>query len=182
MIMEQKIEKKRKKKKSVFGMTFMGDITVQGNMFDIHDNQNVYFNGEKEGEDEEEDEEDLSSYSLIKYAIINYVGKIKPLVKTEYLDCYDKMWSDILELKEVKMVVYNKGKQQDTCFNRNLIGQIIHQMIDVVFIKKTNTVLLAEYLEPEKGIDHPIRQKLGDPPANPIKKVVDAYLKTLFKS
>ncbi len=171
---------KKKKKKSFMGMTFMGDFT----MIDIHDNQNVYLNGKRQVEDEEEDveedeEEEIPAYPPVKDAVINYVGKIKPLVKKEYRDCYDKMWYDILELREVKSVVYKKGKQQDTSFNRNLIGQIIHQMIDLVFIKKTNTVLLAEYLEPEKGVDHPIRQKLGEPPANSIRKAVDAYLKAL---
>ena len=41
-----------------------------------------------------------------------------------------------------------------------------------------NTVKMAEYLEPEKGIEHPVRQKLGESPEKPIKKAVDEYMKS----
>lgn len=36
------MEKENKKKNALPGITFTGDITVQGSMFDIHDNQHVY--------------------------------------------------------------------------------------------------------------------------------------------
>ena len=113
----------------------------------------------------------------VNQMIMDYVGRLKPVVRDEYQDCYDQLWSGILELKEVKMQVYNCGKQQDTKFNRNLVAQIIHQMVGTIFVPNTNTVKMAQYLEPSKGSDHPVRQKLGEAPEKQIKKSVDDYLK-----
>ena len=63
-----------------------------------------------------------------KDAIMDYVGRLKPMVRDSYIDCYDQLWTEILELKEVKMQVYDIGKQHDTKFNRNLVAQIICRM------------------------------------------------------
>lgn len=123
-------------------------------------------------------EEKTSDSSLAsgKEAIMEYVGRLKPVVKKQYLDQYDLIWEGILELSQVKAVIYNKGKQQDTTFNRNLLAQIIHQ-VEVLYLPSANTVQMATCLEPEKGIDHPVRQKLGEAPEKAIKKAVDDYLK-----
>ena len=51
-----------------------------------------------------------------KDAIMDYVGRLKPMVRDSYIDCYDQLWMGILELEEVKTHVYNSGKQQDTTF------------------------------------------------------------------
>ena len=112
-----------------------------------------------------------------KDAIMDYVGRLKPMVRDSYIDCYDQLWTEILELKEVKMQVYDIGKQQDTKFNRNLVAQIIHQLAATVYLPNANTVKMAQYLEPSKGGDHPVRQKLGESPEKTIKKSVDEYLK-----
>lgn len=112
-----------------------------------------------------------------KDAIMGYVGRLKPMVRESYVDCYDQLWMGILELEEVKTHVYDSGKQQGTTFNRNLVAQIIHQMAATVFVPTANTVNMAQYLEPSKGSDHPVRQKLGESPENKIKISVDKYLK-----
>lgn len=112
-----------------------------------------------------------------KEAIMDYVGRLKPVVREVYLDCYDKLWQEILELEEVKMQVYDCGKQKDTMFNRNLVAQIIHQMSSTIYVPTANTVKMAQYLEPSKGVDHPVRQKLGEVPEKNIRKSVDEYLK-----
>ena len=129
-------------------------------------------------DDMQEKEEKASDSSLAsgKEAIMEYVGRLKPVVKKQYLDQYDLIWEGILELSQVKAVIYNKGKQQDTTFNRNLLAQIIHQ-VEVLYLPSANTVQMATCLEPEKGIDHPVRQKLGEAPEKAIKKAVDDYLK-----
>lgn len=111
-----------------------------------------------------------------KDAIMEYVGRLKPMVRHDLLERYDQLWLGILELKEVKTQVYNIGKQQGTKFNRNLVAQITHLMGETIFVS-TNTVKMANYLEPSKGADHPVRQKLGETPDNPIKKSVAEYLK-----
>ena len=108
-----------------------------------------------------------------KDAIMDYVGRLKPMVRDSYIDCYDQLWTEILELKEVKMQVYDIGKQHDTKFNRNLVAQIIHHLAATVYLPNANTVKMAQYLEPSKGGDHPVRQKLGESPEKTIKKSVE---------
>ena len=48
------MEKKTRTTFSLPGVTFTGDITVHGDMFNIHDNQNVYINGFRQGRKEKE--------------------------------------------------------------------------------------------------------------------------------
>ena len=113
-----------------------------------------------------------------KEAIMDYLWRLKPVVREQYLAVYAEIWDGILELKEVKMQIYQKGKQQNTTFNRNLLAQIIHQVSDRLYLPTANTVNMAEYLEPEKGAEHSVRQKLGESPEKPIKKAVDEYMKS----
>ena len=110
-------------------------------------------------------------------AIMEYVGRLKPIVRQEFLNTYDQLWSGILELKEVKLQVYDKGKQQDTTFNRNLVAQIIHQVSDWLYVPAANAVKMAEYLEPGRGAEHSVRQKLGESPDRVVKKAIELYLK-----
>lgn len=113
-----------------------------------------------------------------KEAIMEYVGRLRPLVKEQYQEKYDQIWEGILEISQVKAVIYDKGKQQDTTFNRNLLAQLIHQ-VDVIYLPTANTVQMATYLEPEKGIDHPVRQKLGEAPDKDIKNAIAEYMKNI---
>ena len=129
---------------------------------------------------EEEEEEVDSRYSSAKERIISYVDRLEPMVNKDFRDNYYELWNGILELKEVKESVYDKGKQQGTTFNRNLVAQIIRQIKDKVYVASANTVQMAEYLEPGKGANHPVRQKLGEVPCKMIKKSVEAYMKTHF--
>ena len=112
-----------------------------------------------------------------KDAIMEYVKKLTPIVKEKYLNVYSEMWLGILDLKEVKSQVYNKGKQQGTTFNRDFVAQIIHQLGNRIYLPDANPVVMAEHLEPEKGKDHPVRQKLGESPDKSIKKAIEAFLK-----
>ena len=109
---------------------------------------------------------------------MEYVGRLKPVVREQYRNEYDTIWEGILELTQVRTLIYNKGKQQDTTFNRNLLAQIIHQ-VDAIYLPTANTVQMSTYLEPEKGVNHPVRQKLGEVPDKAIKKAVEEYLKTI---
>ena len=130
-------------------------------------------------EEEEEVMED-SRYSSAKEKIISYVDRLEPMVRKEFRDNYYELWNGILDLKEVKESVYDKGKQQGTTFNRNLVAQIIRQIKDKVYVTTANTVQMAECLEPGKGASHPVRQKLGEVPCRMIKKSVEEYMNTRF--
>ena len=118
---------------------------------------------------EEKEEDDTCAHE----AIIEYVKRLKPLVKQELQGSYEGLWLNILELKEVRMQVYNKGKQQDTAFNRNLVAQITHQLGDRVYVASANPSTMVEYLEPGKGREHAVRHKLGEMPEKPIKNAIE---------
>lgn len=126
-----------------------------------------------EGKDEEQAAEAASS---AKKVIIDYVNRLLPLVKDEYQKSYDDLWNGILEIKEVKLLVYDKGRQQDTSFNRNLVAQIVHQISDLIYLPTANATQMAECLEPGKGVDHSVRQKLGEAPESVIKKSIERYI------
>lgn len=112
-----------------------------------------------------------------KDAIMDYVKRLMPIVREQYQGMYENMWLGILELKEVKLQVYNKGKQQDTTFNRNFVAQIIHQLGSRIYMPDANAVVMAEHLEPGKGKDHPVRQKLGEMPEKVVIKAVEELIK-----
>ena len=124
-------------------------------------------------------DDDSKNQKQGKDAIMEYVGRLKPVVKEQYLDHYDQIWEGILEINQVKAVIYNKGKQQDTTFNRNLLAKIIHQVSWWLYESSANTVIMAEYLEPGKGIDHPVRQKLGESPNKDLKKALEQFVSTI---
>ena len=103
-----------------------------------------------------------------------------PVVREEYQSVYVDMWQGILDLKEVKLQVYNKGKQQGTTFNRDFVAQIIHQLGQRIYMPEANSVVMAEHLEPEKGKDHPVRKKLGEMPDRVIVKAIEEQIKDVF--
>ena len=115
-----------------------------------------------------------------KDAIMEYVKRLMPVVREEYKSVYLDLWLGILDLKEVKLQVYNKGKQQGTSFNRDFVAQIIHQLGQRIYTPEANTVVMAEYLEPEKGRDHPVRKKLGEKPEKVIAKAIEEQIKGVF--
>ena len=47
-----------KKEKKMFGITFAGDVTINGPFMDIHDNEHVHFHNERRKRDWEKDEYD----------------------------------------------------------------------------------------------------------------------------
>ncbi len=127
---------------------------------------------------EEEKKQNLVPTS--KDAVLEYVRRLMPVVKEEYRDNYESIWTGILELDAVRVKIYDKGKQKDTTFNRNLLAQMIHQVSSVLYVPTANTVQMSEYLEPQKGVDHPVRQKLGESPERTIKNAIDDYLKDII--
>ena len=125
----------------------------------------------------EKPKETSNNEPATKDNIIEYVNRLKPLVKVEYQAHYEKIWMCILEINEVKQQIYKKGKQQETTFNRNLVAQIAHQLGDRIYVTEAKPVNMAEYLEPGKGKEHPVRKKLGELPEKPIKKAIEEAIK-----
>lgn len=127
----------------------------------------------------EERRKDGAAGAPTRDAIIDYVNRLMPVVAIDYREEYSKIWQDILEEEVVSSVVYDRGRQKGTVFNRNLVAQISRMMLlDGIIVKETNDVRMAELLEPEKGKDHPVRNQLGMiPDDRRIKKAVEEVFK-----
>ena len=115
----------------------------------------------------------------LRQSVIDYVNRLMPVVAVKYQEDYSKIWKDILEEDAVSNVIYDRGRQKGTVFNRNLVAQISRMMLlDGIIVKNTNDVMMAELLEPEKGKDHPVRCQLGlTPDDNKVKKAVEEVFK-----
>ena len=124
----------------------------------------------------EDNSEEAAPVLGTKNSIMEYVNRLKPLVKEDFKKEYDEFWMQILDIEEVKQQVYNKGKQQNTTFNRNLVARIIHQIGNKVYLVGINDQQYAEYLEPGKGKNHSVRQQLCLMPETPIKKAIERFL------
>lgn len=57
--------------------------------------------------------------------ILTYVGHLLPLISYQWKDKYMALWADILLIPEVDAVVFKKGHQHDTSFNRREVLHII---------------------------------------------------------
>ena len=98
----------------------------------------------------------------IRKSVTDYVGRLMPVVAADFRDHFSKIWQEILEQEAVSRVIYERGSQKGTLFNRNLVAQISHMMvIGGVILKNTPDVRMAELLEPEKGRNHSVRGALA---------------------
>ena len=114
----------------------------------------------------------------MKQSVMDYVGRLMPVVTAGYREQYAKIWQEILEQDAVSRVVYEKGSQKGTLFNRNLVAQISHMMaVNGVIVKETTDVRMAELKETEKGKNHSVRGALAVTPDDKlVKKAVNDVL------
>lgn len=112
----------------------------------------------------------------LKSEIMTYVSRIKKYVAKEWKNRYETTWRSILDIPEVKSLVFSPGKQKDTLFNRNLVANIIYLMCNAGLFDDTNATTLAVALEDNK--EHSVRSQLGKEPADELLvKHVRALLK-----
>lgn len=104
----------------------------------------------------------------LKKDILEYVDKISPFVADKWEKKYTQLWREILNINEVEAEVFNPGRQHNTKFNRNLIGNIIRLLCNKEVIVKTNNKQLAITLEGGDGGS--LRGQIGDTPSNKIIK------------
>ena len=99
--------------------------------------------------------------------IIDYVMRLHPMyVRPEWKEKYRSLWEEILELPAVADKIYDKGRQQGTAFNRNLVANILHLLAERRVLATTNATKLAEALEGDANAS--VRAKLGEMPAKVI--------------
>ena len=111
-----------------------------------------------------------------KKSIIDYVMKLHPVyVSKEWQDKYEWLWKAILELPVVAEKIYDKGRQQNTTFNRNLVGNILHLLADKKVLTTNNATKLTIGLEKDENAS--VRAKLGEMPPKEVKDAVEEWLK-----
>lgn len=96
--------------------------------------------------------------------IIDYVMRLHPShVRQEWQEKYQALWKSILELPSVACKVYDKGRQQGTTFNRNLVANILHLLAERrVLTINANPTEMAKLLEGDANAS--VRAKLGEIP------------------
>ena len=125
---------------------------------------------------EEVDENATRNPQPDKKSIIDYVMKLHPVyVSKEWQDKYEWLWKQILELTAVAEKIYDKGRQQNTTFNRNLVGNILHLLADKKVLTTNNATKLAIGLEKDENAS--VRAKLGEMPPKEVKDAVEEWLK-----
>ena len=109
--------------------------------------------------------------------IIDYVMRLHPVyVRKEWQDKYEELWKQIMELPAVAEKIHDKGRQQGTAFNRNLVGNILHLMAEKKVLAITaNATKMAEVLEGDANAS--VRAKLGEMPPKEVKDAVEEWLK-----
>ncbi len=151
------------------------NATTVNNTYHIN---NVYGDGRKSKDMFKEQMPETDKVQRIE-EIMQYVSKLKHLVVHEYKAVYEKLWRAILGITEVSVVVCEPGRQQKTTFNRKLVANILHIMIENNVFKDKNITTIATILESDK--EHPVRGYLGTNPEDKViaLKVKDAITKAL---
>jgi len=119
----------------------------------------------------------------IRTEILNYVSRVRPLLKEEAKSTFMKIWEDILNLPEVEKKVYKPGGQWGTNFNRDLVANILYHLrarkiYAVVYRDNYNGAALAEVLEGDK--EHSVKHALRDEPPLDVREAIDAMLKKKY--
>lgn len=110
--------------------------------------------------------------------IIDYVMRLHPMhVRQEWIEKYQALWEEILELPVVVSRIYDKGRQQGTTFNRNLVANILHLMAEKKVLVTDNATKLAMTLEGTS--DTSVRAQLG---VMPPKEIESSVGKMIVKS
>ena len=78
--------------------------------FVMENNGTMTYNDHRGAEERKKDD---ACAPASKDAIMEYVGRLRPVVREQYRDRYDEIWEGILEISQVKAVIYNEGKLQD---------------------------------------------------------------------
>lgn len=115
-----------------------------------------------------------------KKVIIDYVMKLHPAyISAEWLSRYSTLWNEILDIAEVESSIYNPGKQKGTTFNRNLVANILHLMMEKHITKgKAPTLALTLEGKQESSIQSQLRY---DPPSKPLKIEINNLIESYKK-
>lgn len=114
--------------------------------------------------------------TVTKTAILNYVSRIAPKLKPEWMQGWERFWEGLLDIDVIENEICKISKQQGTTFNRMLICNIIYYLGEKhFFAEKYHPSDMARALE---GNDqHSIRSHgLNMSPDGIIRKRIDNYI------
>ena len=117
----------------------------------------------------------------LKQTLLEYVGRLMPVVAESYKESYVDIWQEILAQDAVSSIIYKRGSQKGTVFNRNLVARISHMFVmNGIIVQGTSDLRMTELLEPEKGKNHSVRGELALMPddklvKNAVKEVLDKH-------
>lgn len=107
--------------------------------------------------------------------ILLYIDRIRGLLTDSWKAKYRQVWEEIIDHPTIAAVIYDKGRQVKTTFNRDLVGHIINYLGHHGMIEKWNASKISLMLE--NTVEHSVRTALRkDPPAN-IMEVLKDYIK-----
>lgn len=114
--------------------------------------------------------------------ILKYVENTLPLVMYDWKDKYMNLWADILNIPEVDAIIYKRGHQQKTSFNRREVLHIICYLgkyadggigiFEQRYVAKQVSVQLND------GCDLSTRPELGYSTTKPIQEAIDKLMKS----
>lgn len=114
--------------------------------------------------------------------ILNYVEKILPFVMYDWKTKYMDLWADILNIPEVDAIIYKRGHQQKTSFNRKEVLHIIcylgkHANGGIGIFEER---YVAKYvaLQLSDGCEKSTRPELGFNTTKSIQEAIDKLMKS----
>ena len=112
--------------------------------------------------------------------IIKYVASTLPLVQYQWKPKYMDLWNDILNIPEVDAVIYNKGHQQKTSFNRREVLHIIcflgKHAAGGIGIFENSYVAKHVAQQLNDGCESSTRPELGYNTTRPIQEAIDKLM------
>ena len=119
----------------------------------------------------------------VRKEILQYVENTLQYVDHPWKDKYMALWADILDLPEVSDVVYDKGRQEGTRFNRREVCHILcylgkHANGGLGIFQKYVASSIAASLRDDK--QSVIRPELGFRPSKEIQHAIDKLMKEKY--
>ena len=153
----------------------IGSVGVYNNATTIH---NTYMDGKPV---QMEQDAPITDMELVRTEIMDYVGKTLALVEEKWKPVYMDLWDDILDLKEVSADVYDRGRQQNTIFNRKLVVNIIYYLGNFRnngsgMYGSYNATTVVSRLEGNTNCS--ARIELGMQPSKTIREAIDRLLES----
>ena len=121
----------------------------------------------------------LVNQELLRQEILQYVGKTLQFVSFSWQDKYMALWADILEIPEVKNVVYTLGPRAGTRFNHKEVAHILcylgkYANGGIGIFRTYVASRIAECFG--DGKENTIRPELGFRPTKEIQHAIDKLI------